>query len=239
MRGVRRPRWVLAIGGLVVALVAAVVWFGLTAWQVVSQLSAARNDLISAQTSVADRDVEAASTAITSAAGHAAAARSHASSPIWGLAASVPIVGATPDTVRAIATALDQAVGAMAPAVQVMVTLSPAAFVGPDGRVDGAAIASPCPPCVPLGPASRLVSPRSPPRRPTQRGSPFWARWSRLVRSWPTSCRRWTEPSTQSSALPRSPRRFSAWTGPSATSWPSSTPTSPEASVDSSAPGRS
>ena len=57
-------------------------------------------------------------------------ARSRTSSPIWGLAAAIPVLGATPEAVRAITTALDQAVGAMVPAVEAIVGLRSADLVG-------------------------------------------------------------------------------------------------------------
>jgi hypothetical protein len=145
MAGMSRRHWLLALSSGVVVLVGALVWLVLSARIVVTELTAARDDLTSAQTSVSIRDVETASTAIASAAEHAAAARSHTSSPIWGLAAWLPVLGATPEAIRAIANALDQAVGAMVPAVAEIVELKPSALVGADGRVDGAAIAAALP----------------------------------------------------------------------------------------------
>ena len=137
----RRP-WPVAVGAVLVLLVGAVVWLGLSARVVVAEMTAARDSLVSAQESVSNRDVDAASSAIASAAEHAASARTHTTSPIWGLAAAVPVLGATPETVRAVTTALDQAVGDMAPAVDGIVGLRPAALVGEDGSVDVAAISS-------------------------------------------------------------------------------------------------
>ena len=118
MRGMSARRWSYAVLAVLVILVGAAVWLGFSARSVVTELTAARDDLLSAKASISARDAEAASESITSAAEHAAAARSRTSSPIWGLAAAVPVLGATPKTVQAITTALDQAVGAMAPAVQ-------------------------------------------------------------------------------------------------------------------------
>lgn len=145
VRRLNRRRLFMATGAVVIVLVGAFVWFGLSVRVVEAELTAARDDLVSAQASLSDRDVEAASTMLISASEHADSARSATSSPVWGLAESVPVMGATPETVRAIATALDQAVVAIVPAAQDLVELQLAKLIGPNGKVDGSAISAALP----------------------------------------------------------------------------------------------
>ena len=139
-----KARLGIGISSLVALLIGLTLWLGFSARSVVADLTAARTTSWPRRRPCpTGRSWRERRTRLRRQ--HAAAARSRTSSPIWGLATSLPVLGATPETVRAIAIGLDQAVGAMAPAVQSIVELRPSALVGSDGSVDGAAIATALP----------------------------------------------------------------------------------------------
>ena len=58
------------------------------------------------------------------------------SGPLWSVAAAVPIAGATPDAVRAVATSLDQALSGLAPAVDELSALTPDKVIDAKGNIN-------------------------------------------------------------------------------------------------------
>lgn len=133
----RRRRVVVAVGlTVLVGLVALSAVFALSARSVYRELSQARDDLVTARTSVAEAEVGAAQDSYAAAADRARSAAATTAGPLWRVAAAVPGIGATPAAVRAVASALDESLSALAPAVRSLESIDPKALAGPDGTVD-------------------------------------------------------------------------------------------------------
>ena len=121
-----RRHWVLiSLGVLTLALLGVTAWFGLSARSAYAELTAARDDLLSARSGLGATDLAAASAGLESAAGHASTAADQVDSPLWSVAAAVPILGATPAAVQSVATALDQALTGLAPAAATLQVAGP------------------------------------------------------------------------------------------------------------------
>ena len=183
-------------------LLVAGVWFGLSARSVYQELAAGRDDLVSARASLAVTDLAAAQESFSAAAVHASSAAAEVQRPMWDVAVTIPIIGATPEAVRAVASSLDQALSALTPAVSVIGGLDPDALVAADGTIDLAVLqVSGRSSDVRLGRGSR-----QPPER--------WRRLPREpleTRSSPKSTTRppnslSSSPSSMAHSMPRSPR---------------------------------
>ncbi len=132
-----RRHWVLiSLGVLTLALLGVTAWFGLSARSAYAELTAARDDLLSARSGLGATDLGAASAGLESAAGHASTAADQVDSPLWSVAAAVPVLGATPAAVQSVATALDQALTGLAPAAATLQALDPDTLVTGKGRID-------------------------------------------------------------------------------------------------------
>lgn len=137
----RRRRWVLGLAGVAVVLLGAAVWFGLSARSAYDALTASRAELLAGRDALAAGDFEAAEESFGAATAHASTAAEEVNGPLWSIAGAVPVLGATPEAVQAVATSLDEALSALAPAVGLLGGLDPDRLVAPDGTVDLVALA--------------------------------------------------------------------------------------------------
>lgn len=120
-------------------------WFRLSARSAHAELTAARDDLLTARSGLGATDLPAASAGLESAAGHARTAADQVNSPLWSVAAAVPVLGATPAAVQSVTTALDQALTGLAPAAATLQSLDPDTLITGRGRIDLAALQNAAP----------------------------------------------------------------------------------------------
>ncbi len=136
----KQRRWALGLGALAALALVGLTWLGLAARSAYSELTASRADLESARQALSETDLESAAASVASAAEHASAAAEAVETPAWDLAAAVPGLGSTPRSIRAIATALDQALSTLAPASEHLAALDPSSLLQPGGTIDLAAL---------------------------------------------------------------------------------------------------
>lgn len=141
----RRRRWpIIAVvaGGAVVVLLITSSWLAASVRSVYTELTAGRDDLLSARAALGATDLKAARESFSAAAAHASKAASEVRGPLWNVAAATPGLGATPKAVRAVASSLDQALFTLTPAVSVIGSLDPNELVGAEGAIDLAGLQS-------------------------------------------------------------------------------------------------
>ncbi len=133
----RRARvWVPIVAGIVVALAAVTAWIGVRGFLAKDELEAAVPLAGQVQDHLIAGDVTAAQQAFASLDGHASAAASLTSDPIWRAAEIVPFVGANLTVVRELASIVDQVSGeAIKPLINATENLNVASFKPVSGTV--------------------------------------------------------------------------------------------------------
>ncbi len=128
----RRP-WVrLLVIGL---LLAAVTWVGTRAWIAKQQLEEAQTLIEEIKATVADGDYEDAVDGYAGVQERTSTARAMTDDPLWSLAEHVPSLGRNLLVMRQVTEAIDDAVVALSPLVDVAGELDPTALAPEDGRI--------------------------------------------------------------------------------------------------------
>lgn len=138
-------RWLIPVGVILAIVLAGVGWLAWSARAAYTSLTAARSQLATAQAAITSRNTATAQDAITEAAQSAQDARNQISQPIWALASAIPRLGDTPEAVRGVTTALDQALQGLQPAAAALASLDPASLIQQGGRLDLPALQSALP----------------------------------------------------------------------------------------------
>ncbi len=143
-RGERRTRrrWLIGFAGVAVVLLGVAAWFGLSARSTFGALTQSRAELLAGRDSLAASDLAAAEVSFSAATANARTAAEEVNGPLWSVAAAIPVLGATPAAVQAVATSLDEALSAMAPAVGLLGDFDPGSSVASDSLIDMAVLKS-------------------------------------------------------------------------------------------------
>ena len=143
----RARKLTFGVTGIIVLLIAALAWVGVRALSAKNHLDAARVSLEAARTSLLDRKLDAAATAITDAGRETASARNLTGDPVWFVLAHIPYLGDNLAVARGIAVGADDiARRVLPPALQVARDLDPTLLRKPDGSVDLALLQRVAPP---------------------------------------------------------------------------------------------
>lgn len=124
----RRWLWISLWSLLAAALLIA----GALAWSarsVVSDLGAARDDLLAAQEAVRQSQPEAAKAALADAAAAAQSASGRLDGPLWRLAGALPVLGEAADLASAVSSGLTQALTALQPLATNLDVIDPSRLV--------------------------------------------------------------------------------------------------------------
>jgi hypothetical protein len=135
----RRParRVLIAIGAVLIVLIAAAAWLGVRGLTAQRELVAAADELQQARTALVDRRLDAAGAAVDAAGERTGRARDLTGDPVWRLASGLPRVGDSLATARGLAVAADDvARGVLVTALEAADQVDPAALRGPDGAID-------------------------------------------------------------------------------------------------------
>lgn len=103
--------------GVLGLLVLATGWLGVRGWQARGEMVAARESIAQLRTALLAGDAATATTSLADAQRRTARARTLTDDPLWRIAAAPPLLGRTPDAVRAVAATTDDLTRDTLPAI--------------------------------------------------------------------------------------------------------------------------